>query len=491
MLLSPGDLTQSHQKEAASCEKCHQDFSKAEQSSLCLDCHDKIAEDLDRSAGFHGLNKKIKNTECKTCHTDHKGKGYDIVNLDTDSFNHHLTNFPLDGQHSATACVLCHTSTNKESYRLEQQSCFDCHEKRDIHNGKLGKQCEDCHTTDTWNKQQFDHDKTEFPLVYKHQDVACNRCHINRQYQDIGKQCNDCHRIHDIHQGRFGSDCKSCHSEKDWGESLFDHGLDTKFKLLFSHQKTSCLACHQQTVSKESTLASDCFSCHKSSDIHNGRNGEDCQQCHTSKSWSKTAFDHDADTEYTLAGKHKHVACNACHSPTKTDEKLSQQCVDCHHLSDPHQQSLGKECDNCHSPESWKKTLFSHDITQFPLVGMHRQLSCQECHLNAHYEKTPSDCQQCHKQQDAHKGALGDDCGLCHNPNDWMMWLFDHGRQTHFALQGAHENLQCELCHKSSKQTPQSCFDCHRDDDIHRGSFGKRCSQCHQVDSFNLDEGTK
>lgn len=489
LLLSPGDLTSPHKKLEDQCEKCHLDFSKSRQTELCLDCHDKIAADISDHSGYHGLDKKVKGAECKICHSDHKGRDYDIVNLDTDNFNHHSTNFLLDGKHSSTACTLCHTASNDKKFRIDEKSCFDCHEKKDEHKGKLGKTCEDCHTTNSWKKQQFDHSKTDYSLMFKHQEVACNRCHINRQYKDIGMQCNDCHRLHDTHQGRFGNQCKDCHSEKGWQHKLFDHNIDTKFELRFSHKKVHCLSCHQEPINKDKKLPDNCFSCHKNSDIHNGRNGEDCQQCHTAKRWSKSSFNHNEDTEYVLTGRHKNLPCNTCHNPSKSDEKLSQQCNDCHQRSDPHQQSLGKSCENCHSPEDWKKTFFSHELTKFPLIGMHRQLSCQECHLTAHYEETPSACHRCHKEQDTHKGALGKECNLCHNPNDWTMWIFNHDKQTHFPLEGAHTDLQCELCHSKSKQTSQSCAGCHRDDDIHRGSFGKRCNQCHQQDSFELDKG--
>ncbi|NOR13993.1 MAG: hypothetical protein GQ545_12135, partial [Candidatus Aminicenantes bacterium] len=35
-------------------------------------------------------------------------------------------------------------------------------------------------------------------------------------------------------------------------------------------------------------------------------------------------------------------------------------------------------------------TAESHDQTNFPLVGKHRTVSCQECHLNGVFEGTPT-----------------------------------------------------------------------------------------------------
>jgi len=32
--------------------------------------------------------------------------------------------------------------------------------------------------------------------------------------------------------------------------------------------------------------------------------------------------------------------------------------------------------------------------------------------------------------------------------NGWPLWLFDHAKETHFALLGANGKLQCAACHR-------------------------------------------
>jgi hypothetical protein len=60
---------------------------------------------------------------------------------------------------------------------------------------------------------------------------------------------------------------------------------------------------------------------------------------------------------------------------------------------------------------------------------------------------------------------------------------FDH-RATDFALRGAHAapRVRCEACHLPAakfRDAPSGCNDCHRKDDVHRGSLGARCADCH------------
>jgi hypothetical protein len=77
---------------------------------------------------------------------------------------------------------------------------------------------------------------------------------------------------------------------------------------------------------------------------------------------------------------------------------------------------------------------------------------------------------------------------VCHNPVAWQQWIFDHNLQTSFSLDGAHEQVLCESCHRSSLSMQLNlgryCGDCHKSDDIHDGEFGPDCGRCHTSDSF-------
>ena len=66
--------------------------------------------------------------------------------------------------------------------RIKFANCSVCH--TDVHKGAFGADCKSCHTVNGFNiinQQNFDHNKTKFPLIGKHQTVKCNDCHKGDQ----------------------------------------------------------------------------------------------------------------------------------------------------------------------------------------------------------------------------------------------------------------------------------------------------------------------
>jgi len=491
-LVMPGELIQGHAKYEDNCSECHQSFSKTDQSKLCTDCHKDIAKDLKEHKGYHGKSKIVNKRPCKSCHTDHKGRKENIVLLDKEIFNHETTDFSLTGQHKQTQCSNCH-KTNKK-YREALSSCYSCHKNDDAHKEKLGKKCYTCHNETSWKKIKFDHSKTDFPLREKHEKASCDSCHPDNRHKKTPTTCYSCHAINDTHRGRYGKKCKSCHSEKKWSESHFDHNKKTKFKLKGQHKNVACDSCH--TIKKgnifKNKLKKTCISCHKNDDIHNGRTSNKCDKCHSETRWKKHKFNHDKDTKFKLKGKHKKLTCTTCHPSGKKikNQKLKTNCYSCHKLDDSHQDQQGRECENCHNDQGWRhRVIFNHDITQFPLLGQHAIIPCQECHLSSTFKDASENCISCHKADDEHKQTLGTLCNQCHNPNGWKLWQFDHNKQSSFTLENAHKGLQCKACHKSktdqSINQSSTCNACHLQDDIHRGDFGSHCDQCHNSNKFD------
>jgi len=487
-LVMPGELTRSHEKFEASCEKCHKSFKKTGQNKLCLACHDhaNIKKDVSKGTGYHGRIQNIKQIECNTCHTDHRGRAASIVNLIPGSFNHNKTDFRLKGKHAGVECKACHVSGKK--YHEADKRCVSCHKKEGPHKGKLGKSCQNCHSEQQWNKILFDHAKhTDFKLQGKHKKVKCNVCHVNNTYKKTPKNCYACHYVNDIHNGKQGKKCGSCHSVKSWKQVKFDHSK-TKFPLKGNHLDVACVLCHV-AGSYDKKLKTSCISCHRQDDTHKGRYGAKCATCHTEKSWKSVIFSHNRDTKFDLKGLHKKLACNDCHRSGLKNMKNKGKCFDCHKSADVHKGEQGKKCDQCHTEEGWNKKLaFDHGLTAFPLMGQHTVLVCEECHVDKSFKSTDAECKACHRKDEAHNGVFGDNCELCHNPNDWKIWLFDHEQQTNFTIDGAHQSLVCYDCHtrKSSAGivVSEPCEGCHRNDDVHRGGFGRECQRCHETTSF-------
>ena len=479
----PGEVIEGHAEVEHKCESCHGSDSE-EQKNLCLDCHEEVKYDIKEGEGLHGRISKLSIPQCAICHSEHIGRIGDIVNLNKDMFDHDKTDFHLEGRHLALPCSSCHLETKK--FRDAPKDCFSCHETDDFHGGSLGESCQDCHTPEDWVGRKFDHDQTEFALMARHQDVQCNACHADNKYLDTPQECYACHAINDVHEGVNGEQCESCHDEEGWDQINFDHDVDTQFALGGSHKNTRCDACHEQTTLEEN-LGTDCVDCHRKDDEHGGQNGDECNICHSEDRWGLIGFDHSL-TEFTLTGKHDTASCESCHRGG-TSPKIGMACVDCHQPDDVHAGDQGAACEACHSPKGWlAEVRFSHDMTGFPLVGIHAITSCDACHFSRAFSSVESGCIDCHTRDDIHDGALGSNCHSCHNPNNWRLWIFDHAAQTDFVLDGEHEGLACSECHFKPTQSvvkqSSQCVSCHVKDDVHSKSFGSACDRCHQTSSF-------
>ena len=485
-LMMPGQVIDGHAKYEEKCNRCHQPFSKDKQSTLCRNCHEEVDTDIMNGLGFHG-RAEVQETECRHCHTDHKGRDADIIQLGSETFDHDTTDYPLKGTHAVTSCEACHVHGNK--YRDTPASCVDCHEENDIHRGTLGDECTDCHTERGWRHSEFDHDKTDFTLREKHTELDCNSCHVNEQYKDTTKECHGCHQLNDVHAGRYGEKCSDCHSEKGWDHTRFDHRRDTRYPLEGKHRRTKCDVCHSGNLYKEK-LDTECILCHRNDDEHSGRYGKQCGSCHTPEDWEETKFDHNSKTEFPLRGKHDEVSCTSCHRGDTHNEKLESSCYSCHVADDVHKGQEGKQCQQCHDEHGWGgKIRFDHDMASFPLIGLHAVAPCEECHINAEFKAAASDCNACHQPEDIHEQQLGLNCEGCHNPNGWSLWEFDHNSLTEFQLDGSHEGIDCLSCHNTEAthgiELSSWCADCHRKDDEHDGHFGRYCERCHNTESFD------
>jgi hypothetical protein len=417
-LVTPGPLVAGHAKLEKDCGSCHEPFSRKTQSRVCLACHKETAADRKLANRFHGLQINALKQECTQCHTDHKGRNADIVQLDRETFNHAFTNFKLVDAHKSVQCDGCHSPTVK--FRDTPGRCFDCHKTNDPHKGRLGEACGDCHGESAWRRvKAFDHNKTRFPLQGAHRDVMCSACHAGERYKGIGTGCADCHQIQDVHIGRYGAKCDSCHDQSKWATIHFNHDKQTKFPLRAAHAK---------------------------------------------------------------------VKCDTCHTGDLYRDKLATTCVSCHRKDDRHKGQLGDRCERCHGEDNWRRIRsFDHDITRFPLIGRHAVVACEECHRTVQFKGTPLACVACHPDRH-HEGRLGKNCALCHNPNGWTRWRFDHDTQTRYPLTGAHRGIDCHACHVVKNVTKialaADCYSCHRKDDAHNGTFGEACDRCHVTTSF-------
>lgn len=485
-LVMPGKVIEGHAEIEADCDACHQAFARERQRTLCLECHEDVAADIDGGTGFHGRFDDARNDRCADCHTDHEGRDADIVQLDEAGFDHDFTDFPLEGEHGSAECAACHAPDEK--HRAATSACVGCHEEDNVHGTSMGEACADCHTPAGWLEVEFDHDATGYSLIGRHREAACLDCHADQTFQGAPTDCYGCHAEDDAHDGRSGRECKNCHRPTGWDDTRFDHARDTAFALEGRHAELTCSDCHSDDPFGDE-LEPACIGCHAEDDHHEGHFGQECDVCHVAVAWTDVAFDHDVDTNHPLNGAHEQAACEACHIEPVFDAAPGGDCLSCHEDDDAHAGTQGIRCGDCHNEITWQDDVFfDHDLTRFPLLGAHADAACESCHDSHVFGDAPTACVDCHGDEDPHEGRFADDCARCHNPADWLSWQFDHGR-TDFPLEGAHATVACEGCHRGAldgqSRLGGRCADCHLGDDIHDGEFGFDCGRCHSADSFS------
>lgn len=481
------DLNQTYLGLSPDCIGCHQDPHKGQLGQNCLQCHNFV---------------------------DWKA---------AEKFDHNKTRYPLTGLHVQIACEKCHTSAapggEPRFTGIPFAKCSDCH--TDPHHGAFAQSCETCHTTADWKKiperERFDHSRTKFPLLGKHTVVDCIQCHTEGNFNKpvAFAKCGDCHQ--DAHQGQFldrndKGECGSCHTVDGWKPSRFgvkEHGL-APYPLLGKHADVTCDKCHVP-AGKETRYKIDyakCADCHQ--DVHGGQFAKapydgQCENCHAVKGFRPSTYSiaMHQKSRFALAGAHLAVTCAECHTADRSGyaKKIvpyhfdDLTCTGCH--QDPHGGKFNNEmakrlpdgrsagCQACHSVKSWLELpSFDHSKTDFPLVGAHAKVACQDCHkpaagesklTEASFKATPARCSACH--QDPHAGQFVRSgkpmsCESCHNAEKWQPSIFNHETQTDFSLKGPHMDVACKDCHTGTrniggqrivfyKPTPRTCAGCH------------------------------
>jgi hypothetical protein len=155
-------------------------------------------------------------------------------------------------------------------------------------------------------------------------------------------------------------------------------------------------------------------------------------------------------------------------------------------------------CEECHSYTSWKPIRsnpeFNHDLTGYPLRGMHEKVACTQCHTNLVFKKVSTHCADCHA--DIHRRQFGANCESCHTVKGWQVsvaQIRDH--QNRFPLVGAHALLQCNDCHQNAAAgqftgLSTACISCHQKDfhtpvfDHISAGFPTTCENCHTMDTW-------
>ncbi|RMF13605.1 MAG: hypothetical protein D6761_10810 [Candidatus Dadabacteria bacterium] len=319
--------------------------------------------------------------------------------------------------------------------------------------------------------------------------------------------------------------CTDCHLNRQWTTLKaidpvtmpdaigFDHNRQTGFPLDGAHRKVPCAACHQAGMRLRGSDLT-CADCHRSP--HKKIEQRDtCARCHTTVDWQPPAQpDAHKDAAFPLLGRHRTLACAACHrDDSKSPGMTPQRCAACHRdqvlASSVHPNHLAsgfvQDCESCHTEAGWGMARVQH-ARFWPLRGAHRDVDCAACHTSADYRQVDRQCVSCHltdyqqsTNPDHVAAGFGQDCESCHrNSGTWTV----RNRSFHdpfFPISSGPHDASCQKCHQGVSYKDFTCFACHahsraKMDDKHDDVAGytysaPACLECHPRGTENRVDG--
>lgn len=202
-MLSPGNLYQAHSDLNNDCFACHKAFSGTPNEN-CISCH-KVS-DIGKKTNIKGdsisinnkiqFHKNLKNQDCISCHSDHKGLN---PKLSLKKFDHIFLS-----ESNRNQCVSCHSQPKNKLHSQVSNSCVSCH------------------STASWTSMiSFNHDLIK--------EISRNNCIT-------------CHQIpKDNFHSSSTNNCASCHGLNKWKPSTFNHNIAF---VLDENHNTDCKTCH-------------------------------------------------------------------------------------------------------------------------------------------------------------------------------------------------------------------------------------------------------
>ncbi len=496
---------------------------------VCANCHDKIAEQYNRS--LHGVARAKGVTlapTCVTCHSEHE-----ILSPKNPKSKTFVMNIP-------GLCGSCHKEGTQVSKILTstttQTSIYENYSES-IHGDGLYKRgltvtavCTSCHTA----HDILPHTNPESTINRNNVSKTCMKCHtqIESVHQKIingqlwEKQpnkipvCIECHQPHKVRRVFYEDSlpnemCMKCHSNKNLTKvengktvSLY---VDIEHFKNSVHQNNSCVKCHTNVNPQSNPVCKnsgkvDCSICHQAQvedykvSIHGqkhfsgDKNAPYCTDCHTSHNVQSK----NSQTSPTFS-RNVPELCGNCHREGKniaTALDESHKGIVANYKESIHGKGLLQSgllvtatCVDCHSSHKELPKNDPNSTVNPKNIGK----TCAKCHLGvyeafrksihspeiAKTDKRLPVCNDCHFSHEINRVDLQDfrqsivqQCGQCHQDVTETYFETFHGKVTKLGNTGA---AKCFDCHGSHNILPASDIN----STLNRKNIIQTCQKCH------------
>ena len=333
-----------------------QDCSSCHPGETNMENHRFQKDNFDCTSCHIDVHKSELGDNCLKCHTEQ------TWTVNSQSFDHNQTQFPLLNGHKGVLCNQCHFGESSSKFTATPTDCYSCHldefsltgtiqypESPNHSSLNYSQDCLLCHaTTSTWIIENFLHSssQTGFELTGLHIPADCALCHLNQIYDSTPQNCansvchlNDFNATTDPNHGESGFPvgyCEHCHETLGWEPDIFSHDVedvcatchmpdynsaDDPPHIDFS---TTCESCHSSTTTWDDAtfthegITDGCQNCHMDDfyEEHNNGDPTNCEVCHNTINWDEVTFDHDNDYFPIFSGEHEDewTTCTAeCH----------------------------------------------------------------------------------------------------------------------------------------------------------------------------------
>lgn len=297
-------------------------------------------------------------------------EGPEVVEINEMSDNYMGVIFPhkihAQGSDISTGCVDCHHYNttgpvlncrkchDNVRYREDvsipdlkaayHRQCMGCHKQWSLENG-CNTQCHQSKSPDAKQKIQEriksltgkSHPKNpeQAKIVWEtnYEEGKIVTFYHSEHSQTFRISCRTCHS---------NDNCTKCHKPK----GNVDYSKPVKIEKSFEEHHKLCTNCHKES---------------------------NCKKCHSDREMEP--FNHGKTAGWTLKFYHSRLECTRCHGSHMPYKKVDRNCTSCHSYF-----TTGK---------------YDHKGTGLILSENHRELECENCHIDKDFSKNP-ECKACH-----------------------------------------------------------------------------------------------